>query len=200
MSGGWCSSPATRASARRRSSRASSRRPSDRAVIARGQCVEHRGAGEPYLPILEAFGRLCRQEDGEALVPLLARQAPMWLAQMPWLLEDDELEAVQRRIIGASPGRMLREMLETLEAISQATPLVLVLEDLHWSDPSTVDLLDGLARRSEQRDSSFSAPSGAPTPSRSSIPSTVSRDRCVAAACAPRSPSDRSTRTPSRTT
>jgi DNA-binding SARP family transcriptional activator/predicted ATPase len=121
----------------------------DGAVIARGQCVEHRGAGEPYLPILEAFGRLCRQEDSEALVPLLARQAPMWLAQMPWLLEDDELEAVQRRIIGASPGRMLREMLETLEAISQATPLVLVLEDLHWSDLSTVDLLDGLARRSE---------------------------------------------------
>jgi tetratricopeptide (TPR) repeat protein len=121
----------------------------DGAMAARGQCVEHRGAGEPYLPILEAFGRLCRQEDGEALVPLLARQAPMWLAQMPWLLEDDELEPVQRRIIGASPGRMLREMLETLEAISQATPLVLVLEDLHWSDPSTVDLLDGLARRSE---------------------------------------------------
>jgi DNA-binding SARP family transcriptional activator/predicted ATPase len=121
----------------------------DRAVIARGQCVEHRGAGEPYLPILEALGRLCRREDGDALVPLLARQAPMWLAQMPWLLDDDELETVQRRIIGASPGRMLREMLETLEAISQATPLFLVLEDLHWSDPSTVDLLDGLARRSE---------------------------------------------------
>jgi DNA-binding SARP family transcriptional activator len=121
----------------------------DGELIARGQCVEHRGAGEPYLPILEALGRLCRRENGAALVPLLAREAPMWLAQMPWLLDDDELEAVQRRIIGASPGRMLREMLETLEAISRATPLVLVLEDLHWSDSSTVELLDGLARRVE---------------------------------------------------
>ena len=40
-------------------------------------------------------------------------------------------------------------MVETLEAISQEITLVLVLEDLHWSDLSTVDLLDAIARRSE---------------------------------------------------
>ena len=118
-------------------------------LLAHGQCVEHRGAGEPYLPVLEALGRLARQPSGQQLVPLLARQAPTWLAQMPWLLADDELEAVQRRLIGATPLRMLREMLETLEAISHELTLVLVLEDLHWSDPSTVDLLDALARRPE---------------------------------------------------
>ncbi|MGH7963462.1 MAG: serine/threonine-protein kinase [Candidatus Binatia bacterium] len=28
--------------------------------VARGQCVEHYGAGEAYLPVLEALGRLCR--------------------------------------------------------------------------------------------------------------------------------------------
>ena len=118
-------------------------------LVAHGQCVEHRGAGEPYLPVLEALGRLARQPSGRHLVPLLARQAPTWLAQMPWLLADDELEAVQRRLIGATPPRMLREMLETLEAVSLELTLVLVLEDLHWSDPSTVDLLDALARRRE---------------------------------------------------
>jgi DNA-binding SARP family transcriptional activator len=118
------------------------------AVTARGQCVEHRGAGEPYLPILEALSRLARQST-ETIVPLLARQAPMWLAQMPWLLDDDELAAVQRRTVGATHARMLREMLETLEALSASTPLVLVLEDLHWADPSTIDLLDALARRDE---------------------------------------------------
>ncbi len=118
-------------------------------LVAHGQCVEHRGAGEPYLPVLEALGRLARQPSGQQLVPLLARQAPTWLAQMPWLLADDELEAVQRRLIGATHLRMLREMLETLEAISRELTLVLVLEDLHWSDPSTVELLDALARRRE---------------------------------------------------
>ena len=120
-----------------------------RTLVAHGQCVEHRGAGEPYLPVLEALGRLARQPSGQQLVPLLARQAPTWLAQMPWLLADDELEAVQRRLVGATPLRMLREIVETLELISQEMTLVFVLEDLHWSDPSTIDLLDALARRRE---------------------------------------------------
>jgi DNA-binding SARP family transcriptional activator len=118
-------------------------------LVAHGQCVEHRGAGEPYLPVLDALGGVARQPTGRQLVPLLARQAPTWVAQMPWLLSDDELEAVHRRLIGATPERMLREMLETLEAVSREHTLVLVLEDLHWSDPSTVDLVDALARRRE---------------------------------------------------
>ena len=37
--------------------------------IARGQCIEHYGVGEAYLPILEAFGRLCREAGGERLTP-----------------------------------------------------------------------------------------------------------------------------------
>ena len=145
------SSLATQGSARRQSLRASSLGSEVRraVLVAHGQCVEHRGAGEPYLPVLEALGRLARQPSGRPLVPLLARQAPTWVAQMPWLLSDDELETVQRRLIGATHERMLREMLETLEAISREFTLVLVLEDLHWSDPSTVDLLDALARRRE---------------------------------------------------
>jgi DNA-binding SARP family transcriptional activator len=118
-------------------------------LVAQGQCVAHRGAGEPYLPVLEALGRLARRPDGRELVPLLSRQAPTWLAQMPWLLTDEELEAVRRRLIGATHQRMLREMVEALEAIGREAPLLLVLEDLHWSDLSTIDLLDALARRRE---------------------------------------------------
>jgi DNA-binding SARP family transcriptional activator/predicted ATPase len=118
-------------------------------LVARGQCVEHRGAGEAYLPVLEALGRLARRPGAEGLVRVLAQQAPTWLAQMPWLIEDDELESVQRRLTGATHERMLREMLETLEAIGVETPVVLVLEDLHWSDPSTIDLLEAVAKRHE---------------------------------------------------
>ena len=118
-------------------------------MVAHGQCVEHLGPGEPYLPVLEALARLVRQPDGQQLIPLLARQAPTWLAQMPWLLSDEQLEAIQRRLIGATHPRMLREMLETVEAITRDATLVLILEDLHWSDPSTVELLDALARRRE---------------------------------------------------
>jgi predicted ATPase len=42
---------------------------------------------------------------------------------------------------------MLRELAEALELLT--AQLVLVLEDLHWSDPSTLDLLAVLARRRE---------------------------------------------------
>lgn len=121
-----------------------------RAAVALGQCVEHRGAGEPYLPVLEALGRLCRQEPDGQIVELLARQAPMWLSQMPWLVPDGELEAIRSRIVGATGERMLRELLEASDAIADVLPVVLVLEDLHWSDPSTIDLLEALARRREQ--------------------------------------------------
>src|SRR5262245_44688179 len=51
--------------------------------IGQGQCVEHYGAGEAYLPILDALGRLCRQPGGEQLVKTLYQYAPTWLVQMP---------------------------------------------------------------------------------------------------------------------
>src|SRR5713101_4701619 len=39
--------------------------------IGRGQCIEHHGAGEAYMPVLEALGRLCREPGGEHLIALL---------------------------------------------------------------------------------------------------------------------------------
>ena len=40
-------------------------------------------------------------------------------------------------------------MAEALERLTADTPLVLVLEDLHWADYSTLDLVSALARRRE---------------------------------------------------
>jgi len=116
-------------------------------LTARGQCVEHYGSGEAYLPVLEALGQLCRQPAGEQMVAVLSRYAPTWLAQMPGLIGDAELESVQRRVQGATRERMLRELAEALEALTATTTLVLALEDLHWSDYSTLDLVSLLAQR-----------------------------------------------------
>jgi hypothetical protein len=55
----------------------------DGVACARGQCVEHYGTGEPYLPVLEALGELCRGD--RALPGLLRTVAPTWLLQLPWL-------------------------------------------------------------------------------------------------------------------
>jgi tetratricopeptide (TPR) repeat protein len=114
------------------------------ARIGHGQAVEQYGAGEPYLPVVEAWGRL-----GRGLVDPLRRHAPTWLAQLPSLLEPAESEALQRRAQGVTRERMLREMAELVEAVTADRPLVLALEDLHWSDPSTLELVTYLAQRRE---------------------------------------------------
>ena len=117
--------------------------------IGRGQCVEHYGAGEAYLPLLDALGRLCREPGSERLLELLDRYAPTWLVHMPALLSAVELEMLQRKVSGTTRTRMLRELAEAVEVITSERPLVLRLEDLHWSDYSTLEWLDFLARRQE---------------------------------------------------
>jgi len=115
--------------------------------IARGQCVEGYGGKEPYYPMLEALAALCRGAGGECLVQALAAQAPTWLVQFPALVKQEHRELLQREILGATRERMLREICEVLETITSESPLVLLFEDLHWADHSTVDLISALARR-----------------------------------------------------
>ena len=112
---------------------------------AQGQCVDQHGAGEPYLPVLQALTALCRRDA--ALVELIRMVAPTWLLQLPWLSSSVEREALRRELSGASQARMLREMGELLDRYTEEHPLVLVTEDLHWSDSATVQLMDYLARR-----------------------------------------------------
>ena len=115
------------------------------AACARGQCVEDFGSGEPYLPVFEALAELCRAD--EALPKLLRAVAPTWLLQLPWLSTTAEREALQRELAGVGPERMLREMGELVDRYTESRPLLLVTEDLHWSDRATIRLIDHIARR-----------------------------------------------------
>ena len=117
-------------------------------LVGRGQCFEQYGHGEAFMPVLEAVGRLCRGSDGDELIPLLAARAPTWLSQLPGLAESVGAN-VGALAVGATRERMLRELVEVLEAITRTRPLALLLEDLHWSDPSTVDALSALTRRDD---------------------------------------------------
>ncbi len=116
--------------------------------IGRGQCLEQYGAGEPYLPFLEILSRLCRQPGGEALVTLLHQYAPTWMVQLPGLLDPADFQAVLPKAIGATPIRMMRELADVFEMFTQDQPLILCLEDVHWLDPSSTELVNYLARRS----------------------------------------------------
>ena len=111
----------------------------------RGQCVEQYGAGEPYLPILEALAELCRRDT--AAVALLRAIAPAWFLQLPWLSTPEERDTLRRELAGLGADRMLREMAEFIERYTERNPLLLVTEDIHWSDRSTIQLLDYVARR-----------------------------------------------------
>ena len=115
--------------------------------IARGQCAEHYGEGEPYLPILEALGQLSRGPHHPEVLAVLRRYAPMWLVQLLGVLSEAEQEHLQRQIQGATAARMLRELAEALDVLTADVPLLLVLEDLQWSDRSTVEILAYLAQR-----------------------------------------------------
>src|SRR5262245_15944153 len=85
--------------------------------VGHGQCLDHYGAGEAYLPILEALGRLGREPERERLVAVLRQYAPSWLVQMPGLVPPTEWESLQRIAGGATQLRMLRELTEALDVL-----------------------------------------------------------------------------------
>ena len=49
--------------------------------------------------------------------------------------------------MGAVRDRMLRELTNAVEALAAHDTLVLAIEDLHWSDPSTLDWISNVAPR-----------------------------------------------------
>jgi hypothetical protein len=48
------------------------------------------------------------------------------------------------------PGHIAGELIDALEALAAVTPLIVLLEDLHWSDPSTVGVIARLGRRPDR--------------------------------------------------
>ncbi len=119
------------------------------ASVALGRCLGGVGQAGSISPLLEALGRVCRQRGAEA-VEALQRHAPSWLLQLPGLSSSDDWERLEARTLGASRERMIEELAAGLEALSAARPLVLVLEDLHWADASTLSTLEALAQRPER--------------------------------------------------
>ena len=115
--------------------------------VARGVCFEQHGTPEPYLALIDALSGLARTAHGAPVLTGLVRHAPSFVLQVPNLVNDAQLEEVKRRAVGGNESRQLRELCDALEAMASLRPLVLVLEDLQWSDIATIDLLSLLAQR-----------------------------------------------------
>jgi DNA-binding winged helix-turn-helix (wHTH) protein/tetratricopeptide (TPR) repeat protein len=114
-------------------------------IVIRGQCVEQYGSGEPYLPVLEALSSLCRNHPEVA--DLMRACAPTWLVQLPWLMSEAERATLYRELSGANQERKVREISELMGRFTAQHPVLVLTEDLHWSDTATLRLIDHFARR-----------------------------------------------------
>jgi DNA-binding winged helix-turn-helix (wHTH) protein/tetratricopeptide (TPR) repeat protein len=113
------------------------------------QCRAHRGTPEPYVSLLDGFTKFARQYGADAL-DTFEQVAPMWALQLPSLFDADRVEALRSRVIGGTGERMLREGVDLLESLARTAPLVFVLEDLHWADPHTLDVIEWTSRSRDE--------------------------------------------------
>src|SRR5437660_3955659 len=117
-------------------------------LFSRGQCVEQYGTGEAYLPFLEAAGGLLTGAGRAHVANVFRTHAPTWCLQLPAVFASSgALEKLQEDTIGATKAPMMGEMGDALGELATHAPIVLLLEDLHWADPSSIDLLRHLCQR-----------------------------------------------------
>jgi len=114
-----------------------------------GHCVE--SGGGSYQPWREILRVLSRHVEGSDLAEM-AHLGPALAALMPELWE-------RPYMVGAGPPheldphaaqlRLNETIVDTLRAAAASRPTILVLEDFHWADEASVDLLSYLARAGE---------------------------------------------------
>ncbi|HSK35478.1 MAG TPA: AAA family ATPase, partial [Actinomycetota bacterium] len=123
------------------------------ATVLAGGCVELGGEGVPFAPLIEALRGFVRDLDEPGLARLAPGQARAELARLlPELGPPGGPGAGERPAFGGDPGpwseqgRLFELLLGLLERLGAERPAVLVVEDLHWADRSTRDLLAFLVR------------------------------------------------------
>src|SRR4051794_38886695 len=117
------------------------------AVVAVGRCVDLGAGGLPYLPFTDALVALAGHPAAGDVVRRVAADRPA-LRRLTGRADDAVLtdDALNRL-------PLFDAVVDALRAVGeQVAPVLLVLEDLHWADASTRDLLRFLlARLSDDR-------------------------------------------------
>src|SRR5262249_43767689 len=115
----------------------------------RGRCSERLAGAEAYLPVLEALDGLLWGSAGEAAARTMPLLAPAWYARVAQALAGDPgaAKGPANPPAAATQEQLKREMFAFLEELSRLRTLVLFLDDVHWADASTVDLLAYLGAR-----------------------------------------------------
>jgi predicted ATPase/DNA-binding CsgD family transcriptional regulator len=106
-----------------------------------GACVEVGGDVLPLAPLVDALRSLARSTPADQLRELLGPARRPLARLVPELDPDAELDAHE-----GAPAQLLEPVLGLLARLSAQRPLLLVIEDLHWADRSTLDLVALLGR------------------------------------------------------
>jgi predicted ATPase/DNA-binding CsgD family transcriptional regulator len=110
--------------------------------VLHGGCVPVGDGALPYAPIVEALRTLLAEVGVEAVRELVGSSWPELARLLPTLGEPDRTGPPGQ----AAQARLFELLLGLLGHLSEKAPLVLVVEDLHWADRSTRDLLAFLVR------------------------------------------------------
>jgi predicted ATPase len=122
----------------------------DGAIVLQGSATELEGM-PPYLPFLEALGQHIRVTSPDQLHQQVAGTAPILASILPELaVRLGELPAMY----SLPPDQMRLRLYEAigtfLEAISLPRILVLMLDDLHWADAASLELLCFIVRHHQK--------------------------------------------------
>ena len=113
-------------------------------LIARGQCSERLAETEAYLPVIDVLHSLLRADLSGGTAELLPLAAPTWHALVA--PAGTSLLADPSEARAPSQQALLREFRGLLEETTRRASVVLFLDDVHWADVSTVDLLAHLGQ------------------------------------------------------
>jgi DNA-binding CsgD family transcriptional regulator len=117
-----------------------------RAVLLSGGCVDLGGADLAYAPFTAALRGLVRQLGAEDVAALLPGGAPVELGRLlPALGVSRARGTDPDDDAGTARARLFEEFLGLLENLADRRPVVLVIEDAHWADQSSRDLLSFVA-------------------------------------------------------
>ncbi|WP_375425643.1 AAA family ATPase [uncultured Friedmanniella sp.] len=106
--------------------------------VATGHCLDLGGSPLPYLPFAEIAARL--QANRPELMESLAGRWPAVRRLLPATAGSGAVDTLDR-------GAFFESIYAVLAALGREAPLLVVLEDLHWADRSTCDLVSYLFTR-----------------------------------------------------